>query len=233
MPTPPLRRAPVQRRSAERLDRILDACARLLEEVGYEALSTRAVAERAAVPIGSVYRFFPNKRAMAEALAHRNLDEYSARVEDRLAALDAAAAPGPSGPDRRRSLDWRQAVEVVVEEYLAMKRGAPGFALVEFGAPLPGAAARERPNDLVVDRLIGLLGERLGLADGGRPRPPDGADACPGPPAPERLRLVLLIAVEAADAVLRLAFRADPQGDPEIVAEAKELLRRYLEPVLG
>lgn len=79
-----LRRAPVQRRSAERLTRILDACADLLDEVGYDALSTRAVAERAGVPIGSVYRFFGNKRQMADALAQRNLERYSERVTERL-----------------------------------------------------------------------------------------------------------------------------------------------------
>ena len=59
----------MQRRSAERLARILDACAELLDETGYEELSTRAVAVRAGVPIGSVYRFFGNKRALADALA--------------------------------------------------------------------------------------------------------------------------------------------------------------------
>ncbi|MFE7120929.1 TetR/AcrR family transcriptional regulator, partial [Streptomyces sp. NPDC057654] len=128
--TSPLRRAPIQRRSAERLDRILDACAELLDESGYDRLSTRAVAARAEVPIGSVYRFFSDKRAMAEALAHRNLDVYAARVADRF----AAAAPGLEG-------DWRHAMDVVVDEYLAMKRGAPGFALVEFGMPVPATAA--------------------------------------------------------------------------------------------
>ncbi|GGS01540.1 hypothetical protein GCM10010252_45210 [Streptomyces aureoverticillatus] len=69
-PVPPpapaaLRRVPVQRRSAERLTRILDACADLLDETGYEDLTTRLVAERAGVPIGSVYRFFGNKRALS------------------------------------------------------------------------------------------------------------------------------------------------------------------------
>ncbi|CAM5447224.1 TetR family transcriptional regulator OS=Streptomyces fumanus OX=67302 GN=GCM10018772_45770 PE=4 SV=1 [Streptomyces fumanus] len=79
-PTSPLRRAPVQRRSAERLTRILDACAHLLDEVGYDGLSTRAVAQRAEVPIGSVYRFFGNKRQMADALAQRNLERVAERV---------------------------------------------------------------------------------------------------------------------------------------------------------
>lgn len=88
-----LRRAPVQRRSAERLTKILDACADLLDEVGYDDLSTRAVAQRAQVPIGSVYRFFGNKRQMADALAQRNLERFTEQVTERLkSAGDGAGA---------------------------------------------------------------------------------------------------------------------------------------------
>lgn len=212
MPIPTLRRAPVQRRSAERLGRILDACAELLDETGYEDLSTRAVAERAGVPIGSVYRFFSNKRAMAEALAHRNLDQYAVRITERLAKSGAEGTDGTDGGG------WREAMDVVVDEYLAMKRGAPGFALVEFGMPVPVTARPEQPNHLVADRLRGLLGERLGLEESGE--------------AGERVRVAFLLAVETADALLRLAFRVDPEGDPVIVAETKELLRSYLAGVL-
>ncbi|MBI0294801.1 TetR family transcriptional regulator [Streptomyces sp. PRKS01-29] len=213
VPIPPLRRHPVQRRSAERLGRILDACAELLDEISYEELSTRAVAERANVPIGSVYRFFSNKRAMAEALAHRNLDEYAARITRRLAASDAASDSGRDGGG-----GWREAMDVVVDEYLAMKRGAPGFALIEFGHPVPATAPPEQPNHLVADRLRTLLADRLGT----------GGDEA----TEERLRVAFLLAVEAADALLRLAFRMDPEGDPAIVAETKELLRAYLAGVL-
>ncbi|MBL1099772.1 TetR/AcrR family transcriptional regulator [Streptomyces coffeae] len=211
VPIPPLRRNPVQRRSAERLGRILDACAELLDEISYEQLSTRAVAERANVPIGSVYRFFSNKRAMADALAHRNLDEYAERITRRLAE---------SGPDS----GWREAMDVVVDEYLAMKRGAPGFALIEFGMPVPATGVADQPNHLVADRLRTLLADRLRS---------EGAEGVDGEgEAGERLRIAFLLAVEAADALLRLAFRMDPEGDPAIVAETKELLRAYLARIL-
>ncbi len=196
-PATPLRRAPVQRRSAQRLARILDACAEVLEETGYEDLSTRAVALRAGVPIGSVYRFFPNKRAMAEALARRNLDAYADRITARLTAVDEAP------------LEWRRAMDVVVDEYLAMKRTVPGFALVEFTVPAPRET--RQANYLVADRLLALFAGPLGL---------DAAD--------QRLRTAFLVGVETADALLQLAFRTDPAGDPAIVAEAKELLRAYL-----
>ncbi|MGW7619142.1 TetR family transcriptional regulator [Streptomyces antimycoticus] len=226
VPIPPLRRQPVQRRSAERLGRILDACAELLDEISYEELSTRAVAERANVPIGSVYRFFSNKRAMAEALAHRNLDEYAARITRRLAASESGPGHGPgSGPNGGGG--WREAMDVVVDEYLAMKRGAPGFALIEFGNPVPATAQPQQPNHLVADRLRMLLADRL--ASGA---PAGAGDAAGDEAAEERLRVAFLVAVETADALLRLAFRVDPEGDPAIVAETKELLRAYLARVL-
>ncbi|OKJ97023.1 TetR family transcriptional regulator [Streptomyces sp. CB03234] len=199
---PPLRRTPVQQRSAERLARILDACAQLLEEAGYEELSTRDVAVRAGVPIGSVYRFFSNKRAMVAALAHRNLDRYAERVAARLA--DRA----PAG-----------VVDVVLDEYLAMKRTVPGFGLVDFGVPAtvdePADDTDHLANHLVADRVCALLAAHLDRT----------ADAL--------LRRKVLVAVEAADALLRLAFRTGPPGDPDLITETRALLHAYLAPVLG
>ncbi|MEU0247604.1 TetR/AcrR family transcriptional regulator [Streptomyces sp. NPDC006235] len=194
-----LRRAPVQRRSAERLARILDACAGLLDEVGYDDLSTRAVAQRAAVPIGSVYRFFGNKRQMVDALAQRNLERYAERVTERLRTA------GDGG--------WREAMDVVLDEYLQMKRTAPGFSLVDFGNQIP-VGARTEPNHRVADRLTELLSGYLG-------REPD-----------EELRRVFLIAVETADTLVHLAFRVAPEGDPKIIEEMREMLRAYLARVL-
>ncbi|GGX49983.1 TetR/AcrR family transcriptional regulator [Streptomyces fructofermentans] len=199
-PVPPatsLRRAPVQRRSAERLTRILDACADLLDEVGYDALSTRAVAERAGVPIGSVYRFFGNKRAMADALAQRNLEVYTERVGGRL-----RLTAGGGG--------WRTAMDAVLDEYLAMKRTAPGFSLVDFGNQIPVGSRDAQPNTRVADRLTDMVCAHLG-------RTPD-----------EDLRRTFLVAVEAADALVHLAFRMDPAGDDRVIGETRGLLRAYL-----
>lgn len=219
-----LRRVPVQRRSAERLTRILDVCADLLDEVGYDALSTRAVAQRAGVPIGSVYRFFGNKRAMVDALAQRNLERYTERVGERLrrAAGPESSAPAPgevpgaaSGvPGPPPAADWRTAMDAVLDEYLAMKRTAPGFSLVDFGNQIPVGARHAEPNHRVADRLTELLSGHLG-------REPD-----------EDLRRVFLVAVETADTLVHLAFRVDPQGDEKIVEETRALLRAYLGRVL-
>ena len=202
-----LRRVPVQQRSADRLARILDAGAALLDETGYEQLSTRAVADRAGVPIGSVYRFFPNKRALVDALAERNLEVYAGRVVARLEEI----------PER----EWRAAIDAVLDEYLAMKRSVPGFALVDFGPPVPAAGPLdEEVNRLVAGRLAELLSGHLG-------RGPDGAVAVDA-----TLRRTVLVCVQAADALLQLAFRADPAGDPDLIAETRVLLQAYLARVL-
>ncbi|MGW5772244.1 TetR family transcriptional regulator [Streptomyces longwoodensis] len=199
-PATPLRRTPVQRRSAERLTRILDACAALLDEVGYDDLSTRAVAQRAGVPIGSVYRFFGNKRQMADALAQRNLERWSERVTERLTASGGA--------------DWRAAMDAVLDEYLAMKRTAPGFSLVDFGNQIPVGSRQAEPNTRVADRLAALLSGYLDRA------------------VDDDLRRTFLVAVETADTLIHLAFRMDPEGDEKVIAEMRALLRAYLEGAL-
>jgi Tetracyclin repressor-like, C-terminal domain len=65
-------------------------------------------------------------------------------------------------------------------------------------------------NTVVADRLRGMVVDMFGVADSAE------------------LARVLTISVEAADAVLKLAFRRDPSGDPEIVAEAERLIHAYL-----
>src|SRR5690349_19916436 len=82
------RRRPMQRRSAERYQRILNVCAELLDEVGFAGLTTTAVAKRAEVPIGTVYQFFADKSALVHALAARNLQNYMDRLSRRYEAAE-------------------------------------------------------------------------------------------------------------------------------------------------
>ncbi len=151
-----LRRAPVQQRSAERLARILDACAELLDETGYEQLSTRAVAARAEVPIGSVYRFFSNKRALTDALARRNLDSFAERVTGRLTAIPTT--------------DWRSAIDAVLDEYLAMKRSMASPWSTSALAPVDDPA--DDANRRVATRRTALRVLRPGPRGGAAPRRP-------------------------------------------------------------
>ena len=81
-----LRNAPRQARSRERLRRVLDAADEVLAAEGPEAFTTTRLAEVAGVSIGSVYRFFPDKEAIVEALAVR----YWSDFEDLVAGVAEA-----------------------------------------------------------------------------------------------------------------------------------------------
>ena len=194
----PLRRVPVQGRSVARVQRMLDACADLVDEVGYDGLTTTLLAERAEVAIGSVYQFFPDKRAVVQALTQRNMEAYLRRLADRFAGGEFTY--------------WWDGVDAGIDEYIAMHRRVPGFRTLHFGDVVDAHLLDDdRDNNAVIaDRLAQVLVERFGVAD------------------LPRLRFALQIAVEAADALIKLAFRRTPDGDERVLAEAKTLIREYL-----
>ncbi|GAA1447333.1 TetR/AcrR family transcriptional regulator [Nocardiopsis tropica] len=181
-----------------RVQRMLDCCAELLDEVGYDNLSTTRIAERAGVAIGSVYQFFPDKKAITQALGLRFLDQFGARVTERIA--DASFS------------HWTAAVDAVVDEYIDMHRHVPGFRSLHFGdivdtRLLNGGADNNRVISIRLRRIIVSV---------------------TGIPDDDALDRAVHVAVEAADAVLKLAFRDDADGDTRLIGEAKRLVSSYL-----
>lgn len=65
------KRQPTQVRAQETCERILDATAQLLGEVGIERLSTNLVCERAGLTPPALYRYYPNKYAILAELGVR------------------------------------------------------------------------------------------------------------------------------------------------------------------
>ncbi len=177
---------------------MLDACAEILDEDGYDGLTTTRIAQRAEVAIGSVYQFFPDKRAVAQALAQRNLEEFGRRVSARLAEGGFT--------------EWSDTVGAIIDIFVEMHRTVPGFRVLRFGdvADVHLLDSDADNNAVVADRLRTLIVDTFGVRD-----------------TPE-LATALAIAVEAGDAVLKLAFRRRPDGDPVIVAEAERLIHGYL-----
>jgi AcrR family transcriptional regulator len=62
---------PVQQRSVETFELILEVTARLLGDVGVERLSTNLICERAGLSPPALYRYFPNKYAILKELGER------------------------------------------------------------------------------------------------------------------------------------------------------------------
>jgi AcrR family transcriptional regulator len=109
----------VQQRSAKRVEQMLEACAALIDELGYDGVTTTLIAERAGVAVGSLYQFFPDKRAVVQALTKRHLDHFTGEIERRL--------------DWDNLEQWWDGVDTIIDIYVEMYRTIPGFSRVRFG----------------------------------------------------------------------------------------------------
>lgn len=95
------RRVPKQARAQERVVRILDAARAELQARTPGEIRTEDIAERAGVPVGSLYQYFPSKAALLAAVAESVVAE-----ADRVVARQLTAC---------LEMDWRDAVDVVLD----------------------------------------------------------------------------------------------------------------------
>lgn len=86
-----MRRAPKQRRSQQTVDAVLEAARLVAKRHGARALTTNRIAEVAGVSVGSLYQYFPDKRAIFAALHDRHVDDVRRVIERTIA--DCASAP--------------------------------------------------------------------------------------------------------------------------------------------
>lgn len=150
-----LRRVPKQERARRRIERILDTAEAVFVEAGYDNASTNQIAERAGTSIGSLYDFFPNKQAIAQALAERYIAQVGA-VYDRSMVND----PESKG---------EQLIDAVVDALATLwQRHAGVVPLLRgaLGAP-ELIEAGERLRVAFVERIDAVLADR-------RPDVPDG-----------------------------------------------------------
>ena len=198
------RRVPTQRRSQERLARILHAAGELCAEGGLEAVTMEAIAQRAGTSIGSLYQFFPNQDALVAAVAQR----YVADLERLLAASDAAA--DPAAP-----ID--ALVDAVLEPFVRFHRTHPGYFAILFAPQGSAALARLRGGvrQRLVRRVETLLAQRAPQL------------------APAKRRRLALTAVEAGRALLQYTEQSVPAGGRRAMrAELRDMLVAYLAPWL-
>ena len=87
------RRVPRQERSRRRVEQILDAASRLVLERGVDALTTRAIAEAAEVPVASLYQYFHDKEDILLALVERDRAEMDEQLLADLAGIDELSLP--------------------------------------------------------------------------------------------------------------------------------------------
>jgi AcrR family transcriptional regulator len=86
-----IRRVPMQMRAQVTVEAMLDSAIRLLKHEGASSITTNRIAETAGVSIGSVYQYFPNKRAIFIALHERHIRQVDRVLAQCLRTGDDAA----------------------------------------------------------------------------------------------------------------------------------------------
>ncbi|WP_061209588.1 TetR/AcrR family transcriptional regulator [Leptospira borgpetersenii] len=109
------RKEPSQKRSINRVQRILDVVVGLLEKNGVEAITTNMIAAEASIPIGSLYQYFPNKHAVLNAVGQRHLE----RINSMLSEIFQSDLKGKS---------WEDLVDLVIDSFANFYLTEPGFA---------------------------------------------------------------------------------------------------------
>ena len=75
------RKTPKQTRSKIMVKNILEASIRIIRELPFEKFTTNRVAERAGISVGSLYQYFPNKKAILYELEKKAINHMIKKVK--------------------------------------------------------------------------------------------------------------------------------------------------------
>lgn len=198
------RRARRQVRGLRRQEAILDAAAQVFVEVGYDKATTNMIAACAAISPGSLYQFFPNKEAIAQALVSRSIEQLLI-IYDTAFSLDAATLPLYALLDHS------------IDPLVAFNRANRGFLALFVGSQISPqlAMAFQGLHAEVLRRFEALIAARAPLIQ------------------PEQRRLIATVSHKIFLALLPLAVESDARQSNTIVREMKAALGGYLEPLIG
>jgi AcrR family transcriptional regulator len=201
------RRTPVQTRSQQTVARILDAASSLLSQLPLEDVTTTRVAAEAGLSIGGLYRFFPDKQTIIDAIAVRHVEQFRSSLEDTvMKILEREFA-------NLETFDPAVILDRVVDAYIVYLDTHPDFRTISFGRYV-SAATKEREASPTVGLpalLKNFMLERLGI-----------------PNTPE-LDLMLRVVSEAGEGLIMYAYEQPTREERDLViSEMKRMLSTYL-----
>lgn len=208
-----LRRQPKQKRSQQRVERILEAAAEVFASVGYEAATTHAIATRAGTAIGSLYQFFPDKLAIFHALEERHMEQVTA-IHSKLMTPQMAQQP------------LEDMVQQIVETFAVyFEHPGPKVVYIQyFVAP----EMFKYIDDSFTQGLIQEFASLLRLRNSAL--------------STEKSKLLAEVCIQCYNSLLLVALRSDyPRGSAkgdrthrkQLYEEVRELLVAYLRPYVG
>ena len=199
-----LRRQPQQKRSRERVEKILDAAAIVFDEVGFEAATTHAIAARANTAVGSLYQFFPDKLAIFNALELRHVERVHA-IWERLFSSEIVQLPFP------------QFIHTVTTQF--QKLFEQPTSRIVFSLFFTSPILFKNIDTSFTQEAIQFMARLL------KARNPSLTD--------KRSHLLAEICVHGINTLILLAIRSSKLHQQEIFTEIEALMRAYLESDIG
>jgi len=201
------RRTPVQDRSQKTVEKVLSATSALLARgIPVDVLTTAQIAAEAAISVGALYRFFPDKQSIVDAIALSHMERFQEALGLRLMLAFPPDAPS--------------FLSAIIDAFADYIDGNPDFRTVSFGAP-GGSAGRTisrstRDTYAASGELNAMVREFLA----------ETYDVA----LTDTFELRLKLAIEIGDRLLAHSFEQPSETRPAILAETKRILVATLFP---
>ena len=200
----------MQERSQQTVQRVLDGASSLLGRMPLEEVTTTAIAGEAGLSVGALYRFFPDKQTIIDAIAVRHVEQFRALLEETvIKTLEHELAD-------LAKFNPAALLNNVIDSYIVYLDAHPDFQAISFGRHI-SAATKEceaSPSVGLPALLKNFMLERLGI-----------------PNSPE-LDLKLRVVSEAGERLIAFAYEQPTREERDrVIAEMKRMLSSYLFPI--
>jgi AcrR family transcriptional regulator len=193
------RRWPVQKRSRDRLERVLRVAEGLIVERGFANLNMKELAEIANVNISTIYAYFPNSQSLLRVLAVRYIEDSERRAKElygRVSDLDSPA---------EKMID--EILDVVIEFYQTNPNWNAIWRGMQSDNELMGMDIEDtRINSSLLGSLLTKINPNLG----------------------DDIHLTAMILTVINGAVIRLASELSVREREAIYQQLRQLVRRML-----
>src|SRR5215813_2852448 len=203
------RRAPLQPRSLQTIHKVVDAASSLLSRMPLEEVSTTRIAAEARISVGALYRCFPDKQSVIDAVAVQHVARFRQLLErDVIPKLESELTV---------LADFQPArlLDLVVDAYIGYLDEHPDFRAISFGRHISAATKEQEasPTAGLPAMLKDFMLERLQV------------------PNNPQLDLMLRVVSEAGERLIAFAYEQPTRKERNrVLGEMKKLLAGYLFP---
>ncbi len=202
----------MQDRSVRTVAHILDAARSLLTRIPFAEVTTKRIAAEPSVSVGALYRFFPDKDSIIDAIVHRHILKLRTQFDREF------GQPEWQGLRHRADADFAVVLNRLIDVYVVYLDGHPDFRTISFGRDFrelrstPGTGARSGLTAMLSDLAFLQLGLKV---------------------TPE-IERKLRVACEAGERLMGYAYEQPTrERRDQIIAEGKKMLVRYLSSTLA